>query len=138
MLWQILSLPKLYTVYYCNTCDNRLMLYAILSFNSSFIHDISRLAYLYYQYHTMFTCTPFPHFYTHWEFWLSEFAHLGIWLLHFIDHVFDEKLMYCEELGLIHLIFWSWVLFLLCSLFLVSFIRSSKSSGLCFILFDYS
>jgi len=34
---------------------------------------------------------------THWKFWLYRFAYPGIWLLHFIDQVFREKLKHYEE-----------------------------------------
>ena len=63
---------------------------------------------LYYQYHTMFTCVPFPYFYTHWEFWLPEFTHPGLWLLHFINQVYEEIVL-SEEYGvslLDHRILW--------------------------------
>ena len=63
------SLPKLCTVHYRNTCDNWLMFcYAILSFNFSFIHDISHslhfiLAISHYV-HTGYARALFPYFYT--------------------------------------------------------------------------
>jgi len=85
----------------------------------------------------MYACAPFSHFYT--LIGSSDSLHIQVYscyilLLRYLER--NSCIATCKELGLIHLIFWSWVLFLLCSSFLVSFIWFSISSGLYFILFD--
>jgi len=93
------SLPKLCIVYYCNTCDNWLMLYAMMSFNSRFIHDISHSTYFILSlshYVHMYTIPLFLH--THWKFWLSGFAHSAIWVFLLLSRYLKRSCLF-EEYG---------------------------------------
>ena len=74
---------KLHIVYHCNTWD---ILIDVVSYNLLITILFMLFPYLIYLHdsiiicsHVICTCT-FPLFYTHWEFWLPEFTHPGIWV----------------------------------------------------------